>query len=109
MKIESLNHVGLTVSDLKQAVAFFRDALGFRLQSSGSRDRKLVERLISVQCESVEIAYLTKGDFTVELLQFSGCNAPDQLLQTGATHFAFNVSDLEALTRFASRMNMRPI
>lgn len=65
-------HVGLTVSDLDQMVAFFTEMLGFGLKARLQPfDPGAVAGITGVDGAVVaEIAYVAKGDTTFELLQY---------------------------------------
>ena len=102
--LRAADHVGLTVPDLDQGVAFFVDVLGFDLvythapeHAKGASQERQFNR--HPDTEIVEIAMLTLGTLNLELFQFA---APDQrqepprISDWGGTHLAFYVDDMEA-------------
>jgi methylmalonyl-CoA/ethylmalonyl-CoA epimerase len=54
----SLNHLAVAVTNLEEALAFYRDALGLTLQ-----------RIEEVPSEAVRVAFLPLGDGEIELMQ----------------------------------------
>jgi methylmalonyl-CoA/ethylmalonyl-CoA epimerase len=54
----SLNHLAVAVTNLEEALAFYRDALGLTVQ-----------RIEEVSSESVRVAFLPLGDGEIELMQ----------------------------------------
>ena len=102
--VRDVDHLGLTVPDLDQAVAFFVDVLGFDLAYShapkhakGPAQERQFNR--HPDTEIVGIAMLTLGTLNVELFQFA---APDQrrelprISDWGGAHIALYVDDLDA-------------
>lgn len=90
-----IDHVELTPSDLERTLTFYRDALGFSLTGRYPVDAPPLH----------EIAYLSLGDSTIELL---GIDAPeaveDNPRQVGYRGLALEVEDMEqAITYLANR------
>lgn len=82
-----IDHVGIVVHDLDDALATYRDALGFRL----------LERL-SAPDHGVQIAFLDAGSGTIELLSpTDGDSGTARFLARrgeGAHHICFAVPDI---------------
>ncbi len=82
-----IDHVGIVVQDVDDALATYRDALGFRL----------LERL-SAPDHGVEIAFLDAGSGTIELLSpTDGDSGTARFLARrgeGAHHICFAVPDI---------------
>jgi len=57
-KVTKINHIGIAVTDIDTALAFWRDALGINL-----------DHVESVESEQVKVALLPVGDTEVELVQ----------------------------------------
>ncbi len=67
----SLAHVGLTVSDLDAAVAFWERFLGTPPASRPTLDRPYVERLVGIPGVRIEAAFFDlPGGVRVELLEY---------------------------------------
>jgi len=89
MFIKSIDHIGIAVKSIAQALSFYEGVLGLR--SSG------VEELAD---QKVRVAFLPVGDCEVELLEST---APDGAVARfiekngeGIQHLAFRVEDLAA-------------
>ena len=83
--------VNLSVANLDQAQAWYCEKLGFRMR---------VRRQYSAM--NLEIAFLERDGFEVELIQFAGSqpapaypDPPQHAKVRGATHFGIGVPDLE--------------
>ena len=92
-----IDHVGITVPDLNQAIQFFEDALGAqRLWQVGP----FQETPTGVPIKSIHIAMLRLGpNLNVELMAFDADGQNPTMpsnIDVGATHLAFFVDDLEA-------------
>jgi len=92
-----VDHVGMTVPNLDEAIRFFEDALGGLLLW---RVGPFHETATGVPINSVQIAMLRLGpSFNVELLEFNA-DQQNQVLPSnvdmGAGHIAFFVDDIGA-------------
>jgi methylmalonyl-CoA epimerase len=93
----TLDHIGIAVGDLAQALAFYRDALGLE-----------VEPPEEVPSQRVRAHFVPVGEATLELLEPT---APDSPIATfigkrgpGVHHVTLRVDDLrEALGRLKAR------
>ena len=97
----SFNHTAFTVSDLDQVIPFFCDLLGFELTSRAPRDRRLIERMTSIEGVDIEIVYVNGPGHRIELIQYKAPADREmvvpRLCDAGAAHVALNVSGIEAL------------
>ena len=97
-----LDHVGVVVPDLGAAVAFFRDALGFRpLREAtlGDPDDRLPETFGAPAGATLRVAFLGTDGGTVELLEWSAADAARDVRgphDAGTAHLALAVPDVEA-------------
>jgi methylmalonyl-CoA/ethylmalonyl-CoA epimerase len=84
-----LNHVGIAVRSLEEALAPYRDALGLQVSQ--------IEEVVS---EQVKVAFLPAGDTRIELLEPTGdASAIARFLSRrgeGVHHLCFEVDDIEA-------------
>lgn len=92
-------HVGLTVSNLDQMVAFFTDLLGFTVSARVRPfDPAAVAGITGISAALVdEIAYASKGDLTFELLQYRQPEAQPSPLRPcdpGYMHWLVTVDDV---------------
>ena len=93
-------HYGLNVSDVDDALAFYRDKLGFEV------DRQfpvspVQSAIVGVEGVEGEIAFLEAGGFEIELIAYSApenenihdrCSGHD----IGASHICITVKDIDA-------------
>jgi catechol 2,3-dioxygenase-like lactoylglutathione lyase family enzyme len=110
MPIERMDHVGIVVEDLAEAVAFFLE-LGLDLHGEASVEGDWVDRIVGLDGVSSQIAMLQTpdGHGQIELTEFrsppadaSDQHAPANAL--GIRHITFAVDDIEAvLARLRAR------
>lgn len=97
--IGEAHHYGVTVSDLEEGVAFYRDALGMDELDRTGFDDEAFGTFVDVEDVDVDIAFLDAGGCTVELLEYaeSGGNANEGVSNdmVGASHFCLAVEDIE--------------
>ncbi|AUI57596.1 VOC family protein [Amycolatopsis sp. BJA-103] len=103
MSIQRMDHVGVIVSDLTAAVAFFVD-FGLELQGKMTMESELADRITAVDKAKSEVAMVrVPGDQgCLELIQYltpeshaGDSHAPANTL--GLRHLAFQVDDVEAV------------
>lgn len=100
MKIKSVSHVGVTVTDFEKSVKWYHDHFGFKLISEQVLDKKLVKELwplYQVEDSSVRLGFLRapKGH-VIEIFEFSNkkkgklheWNIP------GPSHFTLDVKNV---------------
>ncbi|GHH41696.1 VOC family protein [Lentzea cavernae] len=96
-----MHHVGMTVTDLAAAVAFF-EALGMELEGKAHMEGAFVDGVIGLDGSVSEIAMMKTPDdrYRIEFSQFQapqsidgGSHAPINAL--GLRHVAFTVDDLD--------------
>jgi LAO/AO transport system kinase len=93
----ALDHVGIAVKDLEQAVAFYRDALGLTVQAPEE-----------VTSQRVRAHFIPAGDAALELLEARGAESPiARYLERrgpGLHHITLRVDDIAAaLARLKAR------
>ncbi|MDY7011355.1 MAG: VOC family protein [Planctomycetota bacterium] len=99
MKMPSLGHVGLSVSDLERSKAFYRDVIGMQvvLELDISDDRQA--RVIGAPGTKCRIVHMKLGDGVIELFEYygpdEGKNVAHDLKQwdKGLVHIGFEVND----------------
>lgn len=111
--ITATNHTSFTVADLDRAVALFRDGLDFVLTSRAGRDPASIQTITGVAGAEVEIAYLSRADHTVELIEYNG-PADRSIVDTrpcdvGFAHIAFDVRDIDAVIAHLAPFGAAPI
>jgi catechol 2,3-dioxygenase-like lactoylglutathione lyase family enzyme len=112
MKVESLYHVGFTVSDIGRSVEFYRDALGLTLYRRFTGTAQYLATITGFPGVKLEIALLRTpdGQGMLELLQYVSHPAPATERETnrpGNGHVAFKVSDIDAACQELRRRGVR--
>jgi catechol 2,3-dioxygenase-like lactoylglutathione lyase family enzyme len=93
------HHVGITVSDLDRAVAFYRDTLGLSVLDRFSVGGEAFATGVDVPGAAGNFAHLDADGARVELVEYDpeGEPRPDASLnQPGAIHLGLAVDDLDA-------------
>jgi methylmalonyl-CoA epimerase len=89
MSTARIDHIGIAVQSLEEALAFYRDALG--LQPQG---------VVTVPAEKVRVAVLPAGEARLELLEATSDDSPIARFLArrgeGLHHIAMKVPDLDA-------------
>lgn len=89
MSTARIDHIGIAVQSLEEALEFYRDAVG--LESKG---------LVTVPQEKVRVAMLSAGEPRIELLEATSSDSPIARFLAkrgeGLHHIAMKVPDLDA-------------
>jgi catechol 2,3-dioxygenase-like lactoylglutathione lyase family enzyme len=101
MKVDSMYHVGFTVSDIERSIEFYRDALGLSLYRRQQGTAEYIGRITGFPGARLEIALLRlpDGSGMLELLQYVSHPAPATPRETnrpGNGHLCFKVTDIHA-------------
>ena len=84
--MEGLEHIGIAVSDLEEALAFYEEAFGLKAES-----------IVALEERNVRVAFLPLGNTKIELLEPLGEGALSRFLERrgeGLHHIALSVSDI---------------
>jgi catechol 2,3-dioxygenase-like lactoylglutathione lyase family enzyme len=102
MTIKRMDHLGITVTDLAAAIAFF-EALGMELEGKAHMEGEFVDNVIGLDGSRSEIAMMRTPDgrYKVEFSQFETPPSIDGSSHAlvhalGLRHVAFVVDDLDA-------------
>src|SRR5215469_9131514 len=103
MKIHRIDHVGVIVSDLSAAKAFFLD-FGLEVQGEGELEGELLDQVTGLNDAKTAIVWLgtPDGQAHIELTKFYTPSDEKGIRQSfantlGIRHIAFAVEDIEAL------------
>ena len=105
--IVDLWHVGLVVSDIERAIAFYRDALGLELRHRQDQANPYTSSLVGYEDASLRIAQLrlpggsaARSGHLVELIEYVN-PAPDRVeavrARIGAGHLSLEVTSIAEL------------
>lgn len=100
--LSKVDHIGIAVSNLDEAVKLYKDVLGLELHGT-----EVVEE------QKVKVAFLPVGDTEVELLESTSPEGPIakfiEAKGQGIQHIAFRVDDIEAALEEMKAKGMRLI
>ena len=102
-RVLAADHTGITVSNLEQSLAFWRDVLGFELSHTAHQTGELAREITGVAGAEIKLAVLrAPGGHKIELLEYVA--PPDRKkdvdlrpCDVGSVHVALLVDDLEAV------------
>ncbi|QLG48776.1 VOC family protein [Natrinema halophilum] len=95
----SAHHVGLTVSDLEGALAFYRDVLDLTVVDRFSVGGEAFSDAVGLEEASADFAHLDADGVRIELVSYDpeAQSVPTtELNQPGAKHVSLSVDDLDA-------------
>ncbi|HEY1689767.1 MAG TPA: VOC family protein [Solirubrobacteraceae bacterium] len=95
-------HASVTVSDMDEALRFYRDGLGLELRLLGTARGPEANRIWGLAPTRVKVAFLDVpgGDAQIELFEFEGIDRNDASARPcdyGAGHFCLYVDDADAV------------
>jgi catechol 2,3-dioxygenase-like lactoylglutathione lyase family enzyme len=102
-KIISADHTGITVSNLKRSLAFWRDVLGFEFSHSTHQKGEIAEQITGVKGAELKLGVVkVSGGHKIELLEYL---APSDRKKNnylrpcdvGHVHVALIVENLDAI------------
>ena len=97
--LKGLEHVGIAVSNLDEALTIFEKTLGLK-----------VESIINVKEQGTRVAILPLGGTKIELLEPMGEGPITRFLEKrgeGLHHIAFEVSDIHGLLKRLKNMGIK--
>ena len=95
----SLNHLGITVTDLDASLAFYCDVVGFEVGLRTRISGEWFDTLTRNEGADIEIAMLRLADFTLQLVQYhasGGETLPLAHHNIGNPHLCIEVDDVDA-------------
>src|SRR5213592_163933 len=70
-RIISVDHTGITVSNLERSLAFWRDVLGFELSHTAHQTGEMAEQITGVKGAELKLAVVkAPGGHKIELLEY---------------------------------------
>ena len=112
-RVLAADHTGITVSNLEQSLAFWRDVLGFELSHTAHQTGELAREITGVAGAEIKLAVVkAPGGHKIELLEYLA--PPDRKkdvairpCDVGSVHVALLVDDLEAVLEGISACGWR--
>ena len=100
-KITAYDHTSFTVADLDTAVAFWRDAMGFRVDDVSPRTQPWLGQVVGVPGAQCHIAHLLGYGLHLEFIAYDEPHQGESVFgaanRPGAAHVAFLVDDVQSL------------
>jgi catechol 2,3-dioxygenase-like lactoylglutathione lyase family enzyme len=99
----TVRHVGIVVKKIDDVLPFYRDLLGLKLVKKTHEPEQFISHLLGLSgCQLVTVKLAAdEGKTLIELLEFASHPgnqaALPELTDTGITHIAFTVTDLDGL------------
>ena len=100
--ITSHNHSSFTVSDLERSVAFYRDVIGFSVETSLEVEGSAIQQITGFPNAHLKVAHLLLEDFRLELIQYlspRGQSIDTATCNVGSAHIAFYADDVDQTYR----------
>lgn len=98
IEASGLQHVGIPVSDMKRSLAFYKDVFGVEPEFVAEGSGEELSKALGVPHAVLSFAFLHIGSAILELLEYKTPQGrPYDRLNSdvGATHVAFQVSDID--------------
>jgi catechol 2,3-dioxygenase-like lactoylglutathione lyase family enzyme len=108
-----LRHAGIVVTDLERALGFYRDLLGLKIIRIMDESGSYLDNLLGLKDIRVTTVKLSPegGGAILELLLFQSPTSHNEvrrrIYETGPSHVAFTVQDLDGIFQKLSRMGVR--
>jgi len=100
----NIRHIGLTVSNLDEALKFYVDVLGFEIYKTAEEGGKCLDNFSSLADVNVTTVKMSdKNNNVLELLHYKSHpekpynNRERRISEIGCSHFALTVDDLDNL------------
>ncbi len=98
----AIDHVGIAVPDLDEAITFYADAFGMRVQhQETNEDQGVREAMLAVGDSGSSLQLLAPIDETSTIAKFLDRNGP------GLQQLAYRVSDLEVVSTILRERGLR--
>src|SRR5687768_353359 len=97
--ITGFNHTSFTVADIRRAVRFWTEAMGFEARSVSPRTGKWQEKVTGVPGAELLVAHLYGHGTHIEFIQYTAATGTNRRIEPNmscAAHVCFDVVDIEA-------------
>jgi len=99
--IKGIQHFSFTVSNLEDAVHFFRDLLGLKATPIRKIEGEFIEKIVQMPSASLRIPMVTTPDNgNIELIEYmapKGSKIDLRTCNVGVAHIAFLVDDIQKM------------
>ena len=93
-----IDHIEIASSDIERSIAFYRDCLGFEFKERHHLGLPMLRQIV----------YLTLGDTTLELLDYTEPGPPDHSVRVGYRCMALEVDNMEESLAFLATKGVAP-
>ena len=96
--ITSHNHSSFTVSDLDRSITFYRDVIGFQVETVFEAQGEPIEKITGFPNAHIKVAHLLLDGFRLELIQYlapRGAAIDIATCNVGSAHIAFYADDVD--------------
>lgn len=101
MSVRGIDHAGITVASVADALGFYRDLLGLRVTDEGEDEGPVLDAIVGLRGVRVRYAELDLGGGQLlEVLEYrtpEGTALAQRPCDPGASHLALRVDDVDAL------------
>jgi catechol 2,3-dioxygenase-like lactoylglutathione lyase family enzyme len=112
--VPTVDHTGITVSSLDDALSFWVGALGFEhLYTWEFQNTSFLEELVGVEGAAMRLAMIRGPGHLIELLEY---HSPDdrrvlkpRSCDVGSVHVGFHVKNIDALLQQIAALGWRPL
>lgn len=99
--IKSMNHVGISVSNLDRSIGFYRDLLGMQIVIQKTFEGSQYEMILGLKAARGKVALLRLGELQIELFEFDypspkPSDPQRPVCNHGITHFCLEVTDIHS-------------
>lgn len=110
--MKGVRHAGIVVSDMEESMYFYRDLLGLEVVNKAVESGSYIDKILGLKGIKVTTVKLVADDGSlVELLYFHShrkeLDRKKAICETGISHIAFTVEDLEEEYKKLSKEGVR--
>ncbi|HTW38466.1 MAG TPA: VOC family protein [Steroidobacteraceae bacterium] len=113
IRVSSIGHTGITVSDLDRSIHFYREVLGFAVSAPVHCTGEMFERVTGVPGAEIDVSFVRAPGHVIELLCY---RKPEGRVRStlrscdpGFWHLALKVSDIERVVQSVWRAGFEPL
>ncbi len=99
-------HVGMTVKDVDRSLKFYRDVLGFKVDSESEAKAPSASQITGIPGTHTKRAYMSLNGQVIQLLQYLNPVGPvvdPRMNVVGCAHLALDTGDLSAFLAHARK------
>jgi catechol 2,3-dioxygenase-like lactoylglutathione lyase family enzyme len=112
--IKKIEHTGITVTSLRDALAFWVDVLGFNhLYTMRFPNDRFIENVVGVAGAEIALALVEGPGHSIELLEYSAPHdrsiMKPRSCDVGSVHVAFQVDNIDAIIDRVKQSGWNPV